>query len=136
MDGLPTLTTQHVHSSFPVYFIFTFIFSSQVETDKYFLLFSYNKHCLFIVNRIITELYFRFQSPKQSIQCFTMIPQSSTHVRISYRNQYPCCGLSFVIGNGAIHIWIEAIHIGLEPLILGLEPFILGQSHSYWDWRH
>ncbi|XP_052810781.1 mediator of RNA polymerase II transcription subunit 14-like isoform X2 [Mya arenaria] len=33
-------------------------------------------------------------SPKQSIQCFTVIPQSSTHVRISYRNQY-CLDVHF-----------------------------------------
>jgi len=101
-----------------------------------------------------TELFFHFQSPKQSIQCFTMIPQSSTHVRISYRNQYPCCGLAFVIGNGAIHIGIRAINIGhgashirkwaihfvilgkgpftivMGPFTLGLETFILGILHA------
>ena len=30
-----------------------------------------------------------FQSPKQSTQSFTIIPQSTTHVRISFRSLYP-----------------------------------------------
>ncbi|WAR07451.1 MED14-like protein [Mya arenaria] len=40
------------------------------------------------------SLSYLVQSPKQSIQCFTVIPQSSTHVRISYRNQY-CLDVHF-----------------------------------------
>lgn len=34
-------------------------------------------------------LFFYVQNTKQPMQSFTVIPQSTTHVRIAFRNMYP-----------------------------------------------
>ena len=44
---------------------------------------------------LLTFLSVYLQSPKQSNQSFTIIPQSSTHVRIAFRNLYPFLYESF-----------------------------------------